>query len=189
MAPGLWSRSVTWRHVAPYPCWFVEGFISRLAALVRCGRHGVVLAGTDASLGAVSHYRVCLAPYVQLGLPSRVIVERALDRERLAVEAAAVGLGSPEARVCITVEEALEAASSFGYPYSSRPCQRQGRPALERNGSGHRWASRSSVLCAGARGTLPCTRSLHRWAAGRGAVVSFFGVLVGQAARTWCLQI
>lgn len=137
LAPGLWSRTPTARRVAPDPRHDTAGFIDRLEEIVRDGRSDGLLAGTDASLLAVSRHRERLEPYVRLGLPPHELVERALNKQHVAHQAAEVGLASPEAQVCRSGAEALSAAAAFGYPVLVKPV----RTVELLNGAAQRWAS------------------------------------------------
>jgi predicted ATP-grasp superfamily ATP-dependent carboligase len=117
LGPGLWSRGATSRRLLPDPREDgVEIFIERLVALLREHPHDVLLPVRDETLYAVSAHREQLLPYVKTGLPPHELVERALDKNCLAVEARNVGFGSPEDHVCESLEQALEAAHGFGFP-------------------------------------------------------------------------
>ncbi|HUA45096.1 MAG TPA: hypothetical protein VMA77_07705 [Solirubrobacteraceae bacterium] len=189
-APGLWSRAAHVRRLAPDPRRDAEGFIARLEQILSGTRHDLLLAGTDVALLTVSGHRDRLAPYVELGLPSHEIVQRSLDREQLAIEAAAVGLAPPEAHVCRTVEDALRAAGAFGYPVVVKPVH----VVVESGGAARR---RSAVLVHDARAAESAARALGTCIVQRrvnGFIVSFAGVatadgLLGLAIsryrRTW----
>lgn len=189
-APGLWSRAVEDRRLAPDPRQDAEGFIEKLEEIVRATRHDVLIPGTDAALLAVSQHRDRLAPHVRLGLPDKAVVERALDRDCLASEASRVGLAPPEAQTCMTVQDALVAAESFGYPVLVKPVH----TVVEQNGAFHRSASvlarDGSALESAARRFGSCI--VQRQA--QGNVISFGGVATGSGLigcvvsrykRTW----
>lgn len=178
-APGLWSKTPTARRLAPDPRRCVEGFIAKLETIVREAHHDVVLLGTDASLLAVSRHRDRLTPYVHLGLPSQEVVERALNKECLAEEAARVGLTPPETHVCAGPTDGLVAARSLGYPVAVKPVH----TVIERNGSAHR---RGSVMVRDAAALEAATRTLGRFIVQRqahGEVISFGGVAVKGGLR------
>jgi predicted ATP-grasp superfamily ATP-dependent carboligase len=72
-------------------------------------------------LYVVSRYRDRLEPYVALGLPSHEVVQRALDKRCLALQAAAIGIATPDAQVCEGLQAALAAGRKFGYPVLVKP--------------------------------------------------------------------
>lgn len=137
-APGLWSRAPVRRRLAPDPRADVGAFVAKLELILQERPHDLLLAGTDASLLAISRHRERLAPYVLLGLPDHAVVERALDKTALAAAAAAVQLASPEERVVDGTDGARAAAAGFGYPVVLKPLQ----TVVERDGVVHRAASR-----------------------------------------------
>lgn len=190
LAPGLWSRAPVARRVAPDPRHDCAGFIDRLEELVRDGRCHGLLAGTDASLLAISRHRERLEPYVLHGLPPHELVERALNRQHVAHLAAEVGLAAPEAQVCRSGAEALTAAAAFGYPVLVKPV----RTVELLNGAARRWAS---VIARDAAGVEAAARRFgtsivqERVA---GDVISFGGAatdrgilayVVSRYTRTW----
>ena len=189
-APGLWSRTPTSRRLAPDPRRDTEGFLRRLEEILTRTPHDLLLAGTDASLLAVSRQRDRLAPHVELGLPSHETVQRCLDREQLSLEAARVGLPAPEGRVCRAVEEALSAARTFGYPVVVKPV----RTVVEAEGAVRR---HSAVLAHDDAAIESAAQALETCIVQRrveGQVVSFAGVAtdggllgfaVSRYARTW----
>jgi predicted ATP-grasp superfamily ATP-dependent carboligase len=121
LAPGLWSRASNGRRLAPDPRYDVDGFIGALEGILRHRRYRALLPGTDAALVAVSRHRDRLERYVDLGLPPHEVVERVLDKEQLAAEAARAGLPGPEQAVCGTLDDALDAAHRYGYPVHVKP--------------------------------------------------------------------
>lgn len=172
LAPGLWSRAAGARRVAPDVGTNLEGYLARLESLVRDGGYEVLLAGTDASLLAISAHRDRLTPHVRLGLPAHEIVAGALDKRVLARSAAAAGLAVPEERVCEASAEALAAAQELGYPVAVKPAE----TAIERDGAVTRRASRLArdvtQLERVAQGLGTCI--VQRWL--MGPVVSVGGV-------------
>ena len=140
-APGLWSRSADRRFVIADARDSIDEFVTGLDRIVGEGRYDVMLAGTDASLFAISRHRDRLAANVCLGLPSAEAVEAAFDRGCVAQAADRAGLEPPESRVCDRVEDALEAADQFGFPVLVKPLH----TVLEVDGAACRWASRVSV--------------------------------------------
>jgi predicted ATP-grasp superfamily ATP-dependent carboligase len=164
--------------------------VSRLETIVRSQPHDVILAGTDASLLAISSRRERLSPYVALGLPSHEAVKRAFDRSQIADAAAKVGLTTPEWRACDGAPQALEAAEQFGWPVLVKPMH----TVLELSGSAHRWAS---VI---AEDTDTVQRAAHSFGSCvvqrrvGGSLLSFGGVATGEGLigsvvsryiRTW----
>ncbi len=178
-APGLWSLASATRRVAPDPRDGVQNFIDRLVEIARERRHDVLLPGTDASLLVVSRYRERLVPYVLIGLPDHETVVRALDRGFLAKAAREVGLASPEARICQSVAEAVEAAGFFGYPVVVKPL----RTAIECCGGVRRWGSRlaADVVAVESAAREFGTCVVQRWA--KGDVISFSGVMTDRGLR------
>lgn len=193
MAPGLWSRAPSQRHVAPDPRRSVEGFVSRLEEILRASRHDVMLAGMDASLLAISRHRQRLAPYVTLALPSHDVVEHAFDRERLIRAAANVGLTPPESRVCDGEEETVAVADEFGYPVLVKPLH----AVVEAGGVMRR---RAAVVASDVGAVRGAARSFQRCIVQRrisGQLISFGGVaaedrllssVVSQYMRTWPVE-
>jgi predicted ATP-grasp superfamily ATP-dependent carboligase len=116
LASGLWSRDCARRRVLPDPARDVDGFVDRLAGLLNDDRHDIVVPGTDETLYAVSARRARLPAHVRHGLPDHDVVQRALSKECLSVEASAAGLATPQSRVCRDLTHALDAAREFGFP-------------------------------------------------------------------------
>jgi predicted ATP-grasp superfamily ATP-dependent carboligase len=190
LAPGLWSRIPAARKLAPDPRRDVRGFVDRLGSLLQDNRYSILLAGTDASLLAISRHRDRLAPYVCLGLPTQEVVERALDKWFLVESAAQVGLDPPETRLCTGAADAVGAAAAFRYPVVVKPHH----TADEGHGIVRRWGSvlafNEAVVSAAARsfGTCLVQRRVD------GDVISFAGVaanwgllatVVSRYVRTW----
>ena len=120
-APTHWSRSCEERLLLPDPRDSVPAFIGGLEQLVRDGRYGVLIAGSDASLRAISDHRDRLEPSTRLGLPPRDVVQKCLDKRLLLTAAAAAGLPSPETRSCARRSDAGAAAAELGYPVVLKP--------------------------------------------------------------------
>jgi CelD/BcsL family acetyltransferase involved in cellulose biosynthesis/predicted ATP-grasp superfamily ATP-dependent carboligase len=123
LAPGLWSRSCSSRRILPDLSISVAEFIEQLVTIVRREPYQALLAGSDATLYAVSRDRSLLAPFVELGLPEHDVVLRALDKTAFARDAAKVGFATPDAVVCDRYEEALAAAQAFRFPLLVKPAQ------------------------------------------------------------------
>jgi predicted ATP-grasp superfamily ATP-dependent carboligase len=137
-APGLWSRAPVRRRLAPDPRTDVGAFIEKLELILRESPHDLLLAGTDASLLAISRHRDRFSPYVELGLPEHAVVLRALDKAALAEAATAAGLAPPEGRVVDGLDDARAATDAFGYPVVVKPLH----TAVEHDGVVQRAASR-----------------------------------------------
>lgn len=190
LAPGLWSRASTERRILPAAGADIEGFVARLETLLRIGRSQVLIPGTDAALYAVSRYRDRLSRYVKIGLPDHDSVMQALDRECLGRYSAAAGLTPPDCRVCERVEDALAAASAFGFPVLVKPV----RTVSE---DGGKLVRNSSRLAPDEQVVRDLHRQLGRCIVQRretGQVVSFAGVatdsgmlgsVVSRYRRTW----
>jgi predicted ATP-grasp superfamily ATP-dependent carboligase len=190
LAPGLWSRAPAARRLTPDPRVAVDPFLGRLEALVSERRYELLLAGTDASLLAISRHRDRLEEHVRVGLPPHAVVAGALDKRRVAVAATRAGLAPPEERVCADLGEALAAAGAFGYPVAVKPVH----TVVVRDGVAHR---RAAAL---ARDPVELEASVdwsgpsivQRWIAGSvisvGGVATAGGVLahvVSRYLRTW----
>lgn len=174
-APGLWSRAAGARRLAPDSRSDLEGFLTRIEALLRERRHELLLAGTDASLLTLSRYRALFTPHVELGLPRHEVIARALDKRRVAQAAARVGLAAPTERVCADLDSALAAAAEFAFPVAVKPIE----TVVEIGGIARRRASR---LVADQRALAHAVGAfgaciVQRWA--RGDVVSIGGVATG----------
>lgn len=190
LAPGLWSRYCSRRMLLPDPRTDVEAFVAPLARLLQASRHEVLIPGTDASLYAVSKHRERLTPLVRLGLPDHDAVELALDKSAVAEHAERAGLAPPEALVCASREQALEAARSFGFPVLVKPVR-----TVEERDAGLRRLS--TVLAGDAHalelahrrlGTSIVQRRLAGSVVGVGGVATSDGVLgavYSRYARIW----
>jgi thioredoxin reductase/predicted ATP-grasp superfamily ATP-dependent carboligase len=132
-----WSRFCASRLRTSDPKAHPAQFVEELARIVSAGRHHALIAGTDASLLAISRGREQLAPHVNLGLPAPEIVERSLSKVGLLDLAAEAGIPAPETAVCFEPEAALEAAKRFGYPVMLK----SGAVVFEREGQLRRLGS------------------------------------------------
>lgn len=121
LAPGLWSRACSAGSLVPPVDAGAEPFIAQLVKLLSGERYDALIPGTDLSLYVISRHRGRLEPFVTLGLPSHDAVQRALDKDRLAVAATAAGIATPAAAVCDGPREAAAAAHAFGYPVLVKP--------------------------------------------------------------------
>jgi predicted ATP-grasp superfamily ATP-dependent carboligase len=122
-APGHWSRSCSSRYLLPHALTDEEAFVSGLERILRAHPHALLLAGTDASLMAVSRHRERLERHTSLGLPPHAHVVRSLDKLELGRVASSCNLPPPETAVCSGVAEARRAARHFGYPVMIKPCK------------------------------------------------------------------
>jgi predicted ATP-grasp superfamily ATP-dependent carboligase len=120
-APGHWSRSCSSRYRLPHALADEEAFVNGLERILHAHPHALLLAGTDASLLAVSKHRKQLERHTSLGLPPHPVVVRSLNKLEVGRVASSCGLSPPETAVCAGVEEALHAASRFGYPVVVKP--------------------------------------------------------------------
>lgn len=115
-APAQWSRSCKRRLRVTDAREGADQFVQELQQeLARC-KYAALIAGSDSALLAVSGAREHLQELVELGLPSRSVVERALSREGLAEAAEEAGF-TPAASVrCAGVDQALAATRRLGFP-------------------------------------------------------------------------
>jgi predicted ATP-grasp superfamily ATP-dependent carboligase len=118
-----WSRSCTERLRLPDPQDGTAVFAHRLGDILRRTEYAVVMPGTDAALLAISEHREQLEQLTRLGLPTRDVVRRSVDKIRLLEEAAAVGLAPPASVACSSGNEALAAARRLGFPAVLKPAQ------------------------------------------------------------------
>lgn len=122
-APGGWSRYVGMRMRVSDPRGDPRGFAEEIAAAAgRCG-FATVLPGSDASLLAISNHRDAFGDGVALGLPSREVVDRCVNKVTLVDDTAAAGVPTPETIACADPDEAAEAARRLGYPVLLKPRQ------------------------------------------------------------------
>jgi predicted ATP-grasp superfamily ATP-dependent carboligase len=120
LSPGQCSRSCSEHHRVPSPSTDDEAFVARLEEVVRSRAYAALLAGSDASLLAISQHRALLEPHVEIGLPSHDVVRRALSKVELASAAAAVGFRAPRSTVCENGDQAREAARELGFPVMAK---------------------------------------------------------------------
>ena len=156
-ATGHWSRSCQQRLTLPHPRRDVAGFVGGLESRLGSGGYAAVMAGSDASLLAISQNRDRLEPHAQLGLPPHEVVERCFDKWELDRCAREAGLAGPETVLCGSEDEALEAARRFGFPVvvkSRRAVSFDGNTVRQR---GSRPARDEAALVAALRlYGLPC---------------------------------
>jgi len=190
-APGHWSRSCSSRYVLPNALADEEGFITGLERILCAYPHALAIAGTDASLLAVSRHRHRLQPHTSLGLPPHGVVVRSLDKREVGRVASSCGLPPPETAVCSDIAEARRAASRFGYPLIIKPYN----TVREVEGAAVRLASDwvpdgASLARLVPRFGVPCLIQARQ----RGRIVSYAGVIdggrligsvVSRYSRTW----
>jgi predicted ATP-grasp superfamily ATP-dependent carboligase len=190
-APGHWSRSCSSPYLLPHPLADEEAFITGLERILRAYPHALVVAGTDASLLAVSRHRHRLETHTSLGLPPHGVVVRSLDKHEVGRVASACGLSPPKTAVCSDVAEARRAASRFGYPVIIKPYN----TVLEVEGAAVRLASDwvsdgASLARLVPRFGVPFLIQARQ----RGEIVSYAGVIdggrlmasaVSRYSRTW----
>jgi predicted ATP-grasp superfamily ATP-dependent carboligase len=123
IALGHWSRFSNERIVLPAPLADPDGYVDRLAYVLRRTEYDVVMPGAERSLLPISERRALIEPYARLGLPPHEVVLRALDRTLVARHAAAVGLAPPPTVVCLNAEEALAAGPELGFPVVVKPAR------------------------------------------------------------------
>jgi predicted ATP-grasp superfamily ATP-dependent carboligase len=120
-APTHWSRFCAERHTLPDPRHDARLFTERLAELIAEAAPNVLLAGTEASLLAISERREGLEGLALTGLPGHGVVERSLDKIELLRAAEIAALAPPESVVCGGPDEALAAARRIGFPVIVKP--------------------------------------------------------------------
>jgi predicted ATP-grasp superfamily ATP-dependent carboligase len=191
LAPAFWSRAASQRITTPHPLIDEAGFLHVVERAVLQTRPEVLLAGSDASLLAVSRARERLEPHVRLGLPPHSTLERCLSKVALAAAATRHGLSAPESVICQSVEEAAEAARAFGYPLLMKPVCSIIEDGCARSRSGSRVVCSREELIA-TRPRLGDEVLVQRRLAG--SIVSFAGVFadgevvaeaVSRYERTW----
>jgi predicted ATP-grasp superfamily ATP-dependent carboligase len=137
-APAHWSRACAERIHLAHPRADPDGFAAGLAALVAGDRYAALLPAGDASLLAISRHRQRIEPHVRVGLPSHETVERALDKDGLAAEAARAELAAPATIQCRDYPEAAAAVGEFGLPVVIKPV----RSVFRAGGATHQQSSR-----------------------------------------------
>jgi thioredoxin reductase/predicted ATP-grasp superfamily ATP-dependent carboligase len=120
-AAAHWSRACSERLTLPHPLEDDAGFLRDLRAAVVARRYDVLVAGSDASLIAISRGRDALEPHVAICMPPDDVVTCALDKRCLAAAAETCGLRPPETAVCGSAAEARAAARAFGFPVLIKP--------------------------------------------------------------------
>lgn len=120
-APAHWSRAVSERILVPHPLEDERCFVKTLEDAVRSRRYEALIPGSDASLAAISRARGAFEPHTRLGLPEDEIVQRSLDKVVVARAADRTGLPTPEAVLCASISEGLQAAKSLGFPVILKP--------------------------------------------------------------------
>ena len=118
-----WSRCCAERHALPDPLVDPQAFVGRLEDLVKRRSYAVLLTGSDASLLAVSESRERFESATTLGLPSRAVVRRILQRDALYEQAASVGLPAPASVLCASAAEASRAARELRFPVIVKPAR------------------------------------------------------------------
>jgi predicted ATP-grasp superfamily ATP-dependent carboligase len=115
-AVSHWSRFCQERLLFADPVHDPTAFLDGLEHVLRAGTYSVLLPGSDAALMAISSERERLAPYAELGLPSRAAVEASLDKFRLVELAEVAGFATPRTVICEGIDEATSAARQLGFP-------------------------------------------------------------------------
>lgn len=122
-APGQWSRYVGMRVTVSDPREQPRAFAEEIAAAAGGGGFATVLPGSDASLLAISNHREVFGDGVALGLPSREVVDRCVNKVTLVDDTAAAGIATPETVTCADPSEAATVARRLGYPVLLKPRQ------------------------------------------------------------------
>jgi D-aspartate ligase len=120
-AAAHWSRFCDRRLLASDPREDEPRFVEELRDIARTASYQLLVTGSDASLLAVSRNRERLEPFVELGLPPAVVVERCMSKQALVHTAAGAGLDAPETEVCADEAAAKAAARRLGYPVVLKP--------------------------------------------------------------------
>ena len=118
-----WSRCCDERLHLPHPREDPDGFVAGLAEVTASRECELLLAGTDASLLAVSEGRERLEKHVRVELPPHQVVRACFDKSEVGRHAAAAGLPPPETELCSTEGAALAAARRLGYPMVLKPAR------------------------------------------------------------------
>src|SRR5436309_1291368 len=93
--PPHWSRYCANRFWTSDPKSGPAAFVEELRQIVDEEDYDVLLAGTDASLLAISQGRERLEPFVSLGLPAPEVVERSLSKVEPLDAATEAGVPAP----------------------------------------------------------------------------------------------
>jgi FAD-dependent urate hydroxylase len=190
-APAHWSRRVLERLIVPDPLDEERGFVAALERVLASGRYAALVAGSDASLLALSRARDRVERYTLPAFPGSTVVVRILDKVALATAASRHGLASPMMIACRGATEAGQAARELGFPVIVKPV----RSVIELHGARRQLGSvsvaneielQAAVRAIGERCLVQRTEA--------GTVTSFAGVfadgrLIGEAfsryRRTW----
>jgi predicted ATP-grasp superfamily ATP-dependent carboligase len=116
LAVGHWSRRSKERITLVRPHGDPDGYIERLAEVLRRSEYHVVMPTTEASLVPISERRALIEPYARLGLPSHEIVLRALDKQVLQRQASDAGLAPPPSVACSSQAGVVAAARELRFP-------------------------------------------------------------------------
>jgi predicted ATP-grasp superfamily ATP-dependent carboligase len=119
-AQGHWSRYCGERFTLPDPRADIDAYAEQLGCVLR-RPFDVVMPATDASLIAISERREQLGDPVRLGLPSKEIVRRALDKVSLLDAASEAGLAPPPSVVCSDRAAVRRALRDLGLPALVKP--------------------------------------------------------------------
>lgn len=122
-----WSRSCHRRFLLADPRTDPTRYAAGLEAILKREACDVLVPGTDTAMLAVSEHRQLFEPLVRLGLPSRVVVRRAMDRVFVYREAAALGFSVPTSVTCAGDAETQSAAREIGFPVILKPASEVGR--------------------------------------------------------------
>ena len=151
-----------------------EQFILQLQEELNRRPYGTLIAGSDSSLLAISQMRESVETLTKLGLPSSLIVERAMHRQLLTAAAEEVGLPSATSIRCADVQQALAAAEKLGFPVALKSLD-AAQPAARTIESAPKGQVVSSAAeLAEAAAQFDGGMLLQRWVAGE--VISFGGV-------------
>jgi predicted ATP-grasp superfamily ATP-dependent carboligase len=118
-----WSRHCSERLRLPDPRQSVAAFVDGLEEVLHRKEYAVLIAGSDASLLAISEHRHRLEHLTRLGLPSHEVVRRSVDKLLLHDLAAVAGLPPPASLVCAGPAEAAPAVDELGFPVAVKPAQ------------------------------------------------------------------
>jgi carbamoyl-phosphate synthase large subunit len=122
-APGQWSRYAAMRLPVSDPHDRPRAFAEEIAAAAASGGFATVLPGGDASVLAISNNRDAFGEEIALGLPSREVVDRCVNKLTLVDDTTAAGIGSPRTISCADPGAAAAAATQLGYPVLLKPRQ------------------------------------------------------------------
>jgi FAD-dependent urate hydroxylase len=190
-APTHWSRTCGEAWALPAAVRDEAGFLDGLTQIARAKRYDLLLAGSDASLLAISAQRSRLEPHVQLALPPHQTVLAATSKWALRETAADCGFGELRTIVCSGVESVLAAARTLGFPVVLKPIR---SVVVRESGTEHRGSAtvtdEQELRSLAAGFGDPCMLQAY----GSGPVTSFAGVFadrrllasaVSRYARTW----